>query len=65
MLMQKNAKHKGQNKSKNFKEAQKANIRRNEKYEREREKAFNQAMNEEMERERREWAPVDKEDKKH
>lgn len=37
-LMQKNAKHGGGNKSHNFKEAKKANIRRNEKNQREYEK---------------------------
>ena len=39
-LMMMNKKHGGQNKSNNFKEAEKANIRRNEKYEREATKQF-------------------------
>ena len=39
-LMLMNKKHGGQNKSKNHKEAKKANIRRNEKYEREAAKSF-------------------------
>ena len=64
MLMQANKKHKGMNKSHNHKEAKKANIRRNEKNEREFQKEYNAKMQEQMEQERIEWAPKDKEDAK-
>ena len=63
-LMMMNKKHGGQNKSKNFKEAKKANIRRNEKYEREAAKKFSIQQQERLEQERIEWAPVDKDDEK-
>ena len=49
MLMQMNKKHKGQNKSHNHKEAKKANIRRNEKNEREFQKAAQAEMQERLE----------------
>ena len=60
----KHKKHGLGSKSKNFKEAKKANIRRNEKYEREATKAYNQIVAEQEERDRIEWAPSDKEDAK-
>ena len=63
-LMQSNKKHKGMNKSHNHKEAKKANIRRNEKNEREVQKEYNAIMEVKMEAERIEWAPKDKEDAK-
>ena len=63
-LMQMNKKHKGGNKSHNHKEAKKANIRRNEKREREFQKEYNAAMQQQMEEENRFWAPTDKEDAK-
>ena len=50
-LMQSNKKHKGGSKSTNFKEAKKANIRRNEKNEREFQKAMDKHIAEELERE--------------
>ena len=63
-LMQQHKKHGGSNKSNNHKEAKKANIRRNEKNDRERQKVFDAVMQEKMEQERIEWAPKDKEDEK-
>ena len=63
-LMLMNKKHGGQNKSKNHKEAKKANIRRNEKYEREAAKQFAAEQHKRMEQERIEWAPADKDDEK-
>ena len=62
--MQKSAKHGGKNKSNNFKEAKKANIRRNEKNEREFQKIKSAKIEEKLEQERIEWAPKDKEDAK-
>ena len=61
-LMQANKKHKGGSKSTNYKEAKKANIRRNEKNEREFQKVMNKQLQEEIEREEREWAVTDKDD---
>ena len=63
-LMQANKKHKGQNKAHNHKEARKANIRRQEKWEREAQKDYNQMMQEQIAAENEYWAPVDKEDEK-
>eukprot|EP00355_Strombidium_rassoulzadegani_P008263 CAMPEP_0168618310 /NCGR_PEP_ID=MMETSP0449_2-20121227/6006_1 /TAXON_ID=1082188 /ORGANISM="Strombidium rassoulzadegani, Strain ras09" /LENGTH=119 /DNA_ID=CAMNT_0008659181 /DNA_START=101 /DNA_END=460 /DNA_ORIENTATION=+ len=63
-LMAAHKKHGGANKSHNYKEAKKANIRRNEKNQREYEKAVSAKMEEIMEQERKEWAPKDKEDAK-
>ena len=51
-LMQAHKKHKGQNKSHNFKEAKKANIRRNEKFEREAIKEHSIKVAEQLEKER-------------
>ena len=48
-LMQQHAKHGGKNKSNNFKESKKANIRRNEKNEREHQKQVDRIMQEKLE----------------
>ena len=50
--------------SMNFVETKKANIRRNEKFDREKQKLIDQKIAERIEKERVEWAPVDKEDAK-
>ena len=63
-LMLMNKKHGGQNKSHNHKESKKANIRRNEKFEREAAKSFAIEQQKRMEQERIEWAPQDKDDEK-
>ncbi len=63
-MMQMNKKHKGQNKSHNHLESKKANIRRNEKYEREFQKEKDALIKEQLEKERIEWAPADKDDEK-
>ena len=52
------------NKSANFKEAKKADMRRNQKYAVLAEKYLNQQEQEQLERERVEWAPAGKEDAK-
>ena len=63
-MMRASQKHGGQNKSHNFKEAKKANIRRNEKAEREYQKAMDAHLQQKLEEDRVKWAPVDKEDAK-
>lgn len=63
-LMQAHKKHGKGSKSNNYKESKKANIRRNEKYERENQKVMQAKIEEAMEKERIEWAPKDKEDAK-
>ena len=54
----------GQNKSKNFKQEKKVNIKRNEKWEREAQKEYNAKMEEKIALENAYWAPKDKEDEK-
>ena len=53
------------NKNKNHKEFKKANIRRNEKIDREKEKIINARVEAALEKERVEWAITDKEDEKY
>ena len=63
-MMRASKKHGGQNKSNNFKEAKKANLRRNDKYDREAQKLYDAQVQAKLEEERVKWAPVDKDDAK-
>ena len=53
------------NKNSNFKDMKKANIRRNEKINREKEKLIGQRLEEALEKERVEWAITEKDDEKY